>query len=226
MGLRSERGIGTGIGDSANTGAYGIHSTRLLSNHSGQQNESLTKSTLKIYEVLIIFGIIQVPKRVIMQSQKVHHYSSYSDSSAAQVPAEEQITKKPAGLWIDHRKAVIVTLTSADAGHDIKKIESHIESHSCPSAGWPAHSGQDYRSNADDHLERRFVCHLNRYYDEVISALNDAQSVLIFGPGEAKGELKKRIDSKGLKSRIVTVETADEMTEPQIAAKVRQYFLK
>ena len=35
---------------------------------------------------------------------------------------------------------------------------------------------------------------------------------------EAKGELKKRIESKGLSGRIVGVETVDEMTEPQIAA--------
>ncbi len=46
------------------------------------------------------------------------------------------------------------------------------------------------------------------------------------GPGEAKGKLKKRIESKGLPGRIVAVETVDEMTEPQIAAKVRKHFLK
>jgi hypothetical protein len=47
---------------------------------------------------------------------------------------------------------------------------------------------------------------------------------LIFGPGEAKGELKKRLESKGLGGRIVGVETTDKMTERQIAAKVRAYF--
>lgn len=46
------------------------------------------------------------------------------------------------------------------------------------------------------------------------------------GPNEAKGELKKRIESKGLPGRIVGVETVDEMTGPQIAAEVRKHFLK
>lgn len=32
--------------------------------------------------------------------------------------------------------------------------------------------------------------YLNFYYDEVISFIRDAESVLIFGPGEAKTELK------------------------------------
>jgi hypothetical protein len=161
-----------------------------------------------------------------MQSQKTHHYSSYSDSTAAQVPDEEQTARKQVGLWIDHRRTVIVTLTDTEKGHEIKQITSHLESDARPAAGWPAHSVKDYRSNTQDHQERRLIGHLDKYYDEVILALHDAQSILIFGPGEAKGELKKRIESKGIKGRIAAVETADEMTEPQIAAKVRQYFLK
>jgi hypothetical protein len=50
--------------------------------------------------------------------------------------------------------------------------------------------------------------------------------MLIFGPGEAKGELKKRLESNNLGGRIVGIETVDKMTDRQIAAKVRQYFLK
>ena len=161
-----------------------------------------------------------------MQSQKKHHYSSYSDATADQVPADEQTTKKRVGLWIDHRKAVIVTLTDTEEGHQIKQVISHLESDTRPAAGWPAHSGQDFRSNAEDSQERRFTDHLDKYYDKVVTAVHDAHSILICGPGEAKGELKKRIESKGIKGRKVTVETADEMTEPQIAAKVRQHFLK
>jgi hypothetical protein len=49
---------------------------------------------------------------------------------------------------------------------------------------------------------------------------------LIFGPGEAKGELKTRLESHKLGGRIVAVETVDNMTDNQIAAKVRDYFQK
>jgi hypothetical protein len=49
--------------------------------------------------------------------------------------------------------------------------------------------------------------------------------VLIFGPGEAKLELENEIrKSKELARKLVGVETADKMTERQIAAKVRRYF--
>ncbi|MFC1782737.1 hypothetical protein ACFL02_04020, partial [Planctomycetota bacterium] len=91
------------------------------------------------------------------------------------------------------------------------------------SEGWVAHSGRDYKS--EDLQDRRFMVHLDRFYDEVISFIRDAESILILGPGEAKGELKKRMESKGLLGNIVGVETVDKMTDPQIAAKVRQYFL-
>jgi hypothetical protein len=150
-----------------------------------------------------------------------HHYSNYPEPAV-----EEQTAKKQVGLWIDHRKAVIVTLTDTDKGYEIKHVESHLESDTRPTAGWPAHSGQDYKANTEDHQDRRFTGHLDRYYDEVIAAFHDAQSILIFGPGEAKGELEKRIENKGLPGRIVGVETVDEMTDPQIAAKVRKHFLK
>jgi len=79
---------------------------------------------------------------------------------------------------------------------------------------------------ADDSHEREFTGHLNRYYDEVIEAIRDAESILLFGPGEAKGELKKRLERDKLGVHIIAVETVDKMTDRQIAAKVREYFHK
>ena len=130
--------------------------------------------------------------------------------------------KRQVGLWIDHKKAVIVTVT--DKGQEMKQISGQLERDAQLSGGWAAHSGRDY--GEDDRQDRRFMGHLDRYYDEVIAFIHDAESILIFGPGESKGELKKRIESKGLPGRIVGVETVDEMTDPQIAAKVRKHFLK
>ncbi len=129
---------------------------------------------------------------------------------------------KKVGLWIDHKKTVVVTIT--DKGEEIKHIKAHLERDAQPSGGWAAHSGRDY--GEQDKQDRHFTGILSIYYDEVISFIRDAESILIFGPGEAKGELKKHIESKGLSSRIVGVETADEMTDGQIAAKVREHFLK
>ena len=123
--------------------------------------------------------------------------------------------KTTVGLWIDHRKAIIVFLTGEE--EEIKQIKSDVEKPGNP-------SGSSVR--ADDLLQNEFTEHLNKYYDEVISLLRNAETILILGPGEAKGELRKRLESSSLKGREVAVETVDKMTENQIVAKVREYFLK
>jgi hypothetical protein len=129
---------------------------------------------------------------------------------------KESSMKREIGLWIDHRKAVIVFVT--DKGEETKIIESNMEKHVRFSGGL-SESGQ-----AEDVRDRQFNNHLNIYYDDIIACIGDAKSILIFGPGEAKGELKKRIERGELKERIVDIETVDKMTDRQIAAKVRDHF--
>ena len=126
--------------------------------------------------------------------------------------------KREVGLWLDHRKAVIVIVT--DEGEETKNIESNIEQHTRFSSG-SAEFGQD-----EDVWDRQYQNRLNRYYDEVIAGIGEANSIQIFGPGEAKGELEKRLESEELKGRIVSIETVDKMTDRQIVAKVREQFLK
>lgn len=128
-----------------------------------------------------------------------------------------------AGLWIDHRKAVIVMIS--EAGETTTLIESNVERH----AHFSVHPGigESHGSRAgapEDTRERHFGGELAKYYDEVITHVRAAEAILILGPGEAKGELKTRFDHHGLGSRIVGVETVDKMTDPQIVAKVREHF--
>jgi stalled ribosome rescue protein Dom34 len=77
---------------------------------------------------------------------------------------------------------------------------------------------------ADDSRQREYTGHLARYYDAIISRLRDSESILIFGPGETKGELKKRLEKHPDAPRAIALETADKMTEPQIVARVRHHF--
>jgi hypothetical protein len=124
-----------------------------------------------------------------------------------------------AGVWIDHKQAILVLVSYA--GNEIKKIDSGIER--------PVRSGSNnaYTPNdfvAEDKLERKSDSHLKDFYDEVIRSLQGSEAILILGPGEAKGELHKRIESRKLHGLNVEVETADRMTDHQLAAKVAQHF--
>ncbi|WP_293348165.1 MULTISPECIES: hypothetical protein [unclassified Microcoleus] len=127
------------------------------------------------------------------------------------------------GLWIDHRKASILTIT--EKGEETKQIVSEAEKQPRRSGDSPLKgSYESYQVPADDSRQRYFTGELNIYYDEVIALICDAEYILIFGPGEAKDELKKRLESNNLGGRIVGIETVDKMTDNQIAAKIRQHF--
>ena len=133
--------------------------------------------------------------------------------------------KATAGLWIDHRRAVIA-IVSAD-GEKFLEIRSNVEKQPGRFAG--VRSTTPYEAQqvqADDSRERRFTGQLNQYYDDVIAEIRGAESILIFGPGEAKGELKKRIEHAEPGRHIVAMDTSDKMTDRQIAAKVREHFHK
>jgi hypothetical protein len=128
---------------------------------------------------------------------------------------------KQVGLWIDHRKAVIVTVT--DEGNTTRQIDSNVEKDVRYSGGSSGPHGSR-EGTGEATRERHFEGQLNTYYHDVIANLRDAEAILILGPGEAKGELKAHLERAGLGSRIVGVETADKMTDRQIAAKARERF--
>ena len=132
--------------------------------------------------------------------------------------------KKEIGLWIDHREATIVFLT--DVGEEIKHIISNSGKHIRYSGSSHSKTPEGRKEiTSEDQRDRKFGNQLNKFYDEVIAAIRDADSIQIFGPGEAKGELEKRIEHEGIKAHILAIETVDKMTERQISAKVREHFL-
>ncbi len=129
------------------------------------------------------------------------------------------------GVWIDHRKAAIVAVT--DKGEEIGLIISKVEKQLRRSGDSPLKGPYDpLQVPADDSRQRTLTGHLHIYYDAVIASIRDADSILIFGPGEAKDELKARLERSNLGGRIVGMEAVDKMTDRQIAAKVRQHFSK
>jgi len=121
------------------------------------------------------------------------------------------------GLWIDHREAVIVSLT--DKVEKTRRIISGMEKH-------VRFSGGEHEASGEDQRDRQFTGHLHKYYYKVVSCIRDADSILILGPGEAKVELKTRLESEALGGRIAGIETVDKLTDRQLAAKVRQHFLQ
>ena len=108
---------------------------------------------------------------------------------------------------------------------DIKIILSHADRQ--PGRQDGVRTGEKHEAlqvPADDVKDRKFQQRLNTYYDEVIACVHEAESLLIFGPGEGKGEFRKRLEKEKPGTRTVKLETVDKMSDRQVAARVRDYF--
>ena len=121
--------------------------------------------------------------------------------------------ERKVGLWINHRKAVIVSI--ANKKIYIREITSNIENQSRPK-----------KNDLVDSAEEKSEIQLDRYYNVIISLISDGESIWIFGPDDAKVVLEDRLRTAGFGARVVGIETVAEMTNRQLALKVQQRFLR
>jgi hypothetical protein len=127
---------------------------------------------------------------------------------------------KEVGLWIDQTRAFVVTVT--DDGAEVQQIESYLDGSVHPGALWPVRPGT--YTGSQQMFPRRLTGRLDKYYDQVMWFISDATAIAIFGPGDAKTEVVKRLEARRLGRRIIAVEAATHMTQPQIVARVRDCF--
>jgi hypothetical protein len=123
--------------------------------------------------------------------------------------------KMNVGVWIDHDKAVIVSASGKRV--TVTTLESDVLAH--------PHFGGQQDGGGEKKYEERHEHRLEHYYDQVVTELGHPEALVVFGPGEAKLELKAHLSRIKRLSKIpVDTESADRLTEPQIVAKVKQYF--
>ena len=131
--------------------------------------------------------------------------------------------KTVAGLWIDHRKAFVVTLS--DKGETTREILSNNEKQLSRVDGVKSTAPfEPLLVKSDDKQERDYDGHMETFYREVGVSLQEAGSILLMGPGEAKVEFKKFMDKNHGSGRITGVQTQDRLTNVQITEKVREFF--
>lgn len=125
------------------------------------------------------------------------------------------------GLWIDHKQAYAIWYPDGR----VEVIPSQIEPPAHYSGGTQLGGKLSQTADAELRHNDRFKLQLNKYYQQVISALKNADSIFIMGPGQAKMELEKAIrKNKSMQKRILRIETADKMTKNQMIAYVRKFF--
>jgi len=143
----------------------------------------------------------------------------------ASIHYEKMKMKDYVGIWVDHKKVFIVSIAGDQV--TINNMVSNVDGHLRLSGG--SRTSTPYgpqEGPSEGRREERRRQKLRQYYKKIIRIISDAEKIFIFGPGEAKTELMKEMKkSKDLSSRIVGTETTDKMTERQIKAKVRKFFI-
>ena len=115
-------------------------------------------------------------------------------------------------IWLDHREAKVIGF-SADATQRtvVRHHGGHRQIHLLAGSVGAGHSAGDAQ-----------------FFDEIVGAAGEATEVLVTGPGQAKVEFRRHVDSRHplFAKRVLGVESLDHPSEGQLLAFARQYFLK
>jgi hypothetical protein len=133
-------------------------------------------------------------------------------------------SKKQAGIWIDGKKAVVVTLHQND--NQVTVIPSNIEdkTHYENEGNKGSFMGQQHISHEKTFDERK-KNQLHSFLQEVISCLKDVEGIYICGPAEVKNHLKKEVEAnRNLENAFRGIDSCQQMTENQLVAKVKKFF--
>lgn len=125
-------------------------------------------------------------------------------------------------VWIDHNRAVVAAID--DGEETLETIESNVGRHAGPSGGWrTATPWGPQVPNDERSRERKYDNHLAQFYRDVIRHIGNPDELVVMGPAQAKQELKAEIEASLLRDVHVVLETAGEMTDPQVMARLRSF---
>jgi stalled ribosome rescue protein Dom34 len=124
----------------------------------------------------------------------------------------KQNEKQQVGVWIDNQETILITNST---GPESKEYTIHGKIKASGS-----HSGgSEHNMNNAKHADAI------KYYKAVSAQLLNFDEILIFGPGQSQEQLQNHLhEDAQFKSKKISIDTADQLTDPQMIAKVRDFF--
>ena len=124
-------------------------------------------------------------------------------------------TTRMIGIWMDHKRAHLMEFTS-DSG-ETKTIDSEFTHDQKEENN---HKGEHGVHNKEQHQQ-------SHYFKALGETIKQYESVLLFGPTEAKTELYNILTADQHFANIkIEVRQSDKMTENQEHAFVKKFFLE
>ena len=119
---------------------------------------------------------------------------------------------KQMGIWMDHSNAILMELTNETiVTHSVVSESSH-----------PANEhGMIMQGKPLQNKEQRLS-----YFKKISDSIRNYQEVLLFGPTDAKNELLNLLKADHLFENIkIEAKNADKMTDNQMHAFIKEYFM-
>ncbi|HVF80919.1 MAG TPA: hypothetical protein VM884_03255 [Flavisolibacter sp.] len=125
---------------------------------------------------------------------------------------KQKTQKQYAGVWLDNTKAIIITDTSESDTSEYT-ILNKVKAKEAQGGG-SEHSMNNAKQS--DML---------KYYKTVSNLLLDYDEILVFGPGKSQEQFQHHLQQDAqFNSKKITIDTAEQLTDPQMIARVREHF--
>jgi len=115
-------------------------------------------------------------------------------------------------VWLDHVQAHVIHFNQeASETEHLKTHSTHPHLHGKSGAPGSGHAAEN-----------------TRYFDDIAAALKNSLEILIIGPGSEKLELMKHLAKHHaqIAEKVLSAESVDHPSDPQILAYARKYFAK
>ena len=120
--------------------------------------------------------------------------------------------KKLAGLWIDGRKAIVVT------NHNAQEVTEFAVRETVKAEVQHGNSSENAANNAE---------HTNRlkFYKEIEKLLTNSTDLFITGPGTSQEEFRNHLlETPQYKNLNITLGTDSQLSDEQVLEEVKTHF--
>ncbi len=133
---------------------------------------------------------------------------------------------KNTGIWMDKEKAYIIDIQ--ESNEDMTTIFSEIEDYRIHGGSGTRFKGGPQDVVQDSKYMEREKHQFKNYFKKIIPYIENADSIVIYGPAESGEKFLKELETnyKKIAEKVKAVLKADSMTENQTKALIRDYFKK
>lgn len=132
--------------------------------------------------------------------------------------------EKQTGIWLDKEKAIIISLL--EGKHTIKHLNSKITTRErFPGEGKRFGRFGNQFLSMESKKRNMIENQSDEFLKTIINEVKYVDKLVLFGPAEMKTRLEKAILKNGqVSQKLIAVEPADNMTENQLVAWVKEYY--